>query len=70
MPDLTAALAKVEGEQATALGWFHDHAGKAVSWSMIQKHAEHGACLVTQAKGIYPTCPPPMASPPEALEKQ
>jgi hypothetical protein len=51
MSDLTAALAKVEGEQAAALRWFHEHAGKAVSWSVIKEHADHGARLVTQPMG-------------------
>jgi len=53
MSDLTAAFAKVEGEQAAALRWFHENAGKAVSWSVIKEHAVRGARLATQAKGIY-----------------
>ena len=53
MSDLTTAMAKVEGEQAADLRWFQENAGKAVSWSLIKEHADHGARLVTQAKGIY-----------------
>jgi len=53
MSDLSEALAKVEGEHATALNWFREHRGKTVSWSTIQDHVHKGARLVTQAKGIY-----------------
>jgi len=53
MSDLSEALAKVEGEHATALNWFREHRGKTVSWSTIHDHVHKGARLVTQAKGIY-----------------
>lgn len=53
MSDLTNALAKAEGEHATALRWFVDHKGKTLPWSLIKDHAEKGARLVNQAKGIY-----------------
>jgi hypothetical protein len=51
--DLEAALAKVEGEHLLALQWFQRQAGKIVSWAEITDHADSGARLVTQAKGIY-----------------
>jgi putative restriction endonuclease len=51
--DLDAAIAKVEGEHAEALRWFRDRAGQTVSWQEINDHADQGARLVTQAKGIY-----------------
>ena len=50
---LDAAIAKVEGEHAEALRWFRDHAGQTVGWREIKDHADLGARLVTQAKGIY-----------------
>jgi putative restriction endonuclease len=50
---LDAAIAKVEGEHAEALRWFRDHAGQTVGWQEIKDHADLGARLVTQAKGIY-----------------
>ena len=50
---LDAAIAKVEGEHAEALRWFRDHAGQTVGWREIKDHANLGARLVTQAKGIY-----------------
>jgi putative restriction endonuclease len=53
MPNLNDALAKASGEQALALRWFRDNTGRTVAWSEIQAHAENGARLVTQAKGIY-----------------
>lgn len=51
--DLSVALAKVEGEHATALRWFLENAGRTVSWFAITANANDGARLVTQAKGIY-----------------
>jgi hypothetical protein len=53
LTDLDAAIAKVEGEHAEALRWFRDHAGQTVGWREIKDHADQGARLVTQAKGIY-----------------
>ncbi|XIA63346.1 HNH endonuclease [Bradyrhizobium sp. TZ2] len=53
MPNLDDAIAKTTGEQAIALRWFRDNTGQTVAWSDIQAHAEKGARLVTQAKGIY-----------------
>jgi hypothetical protein len=53
MPDLNDAVAKATGEHAQALRWFRDHTGRTISWSDIQGHAEQGARLVNQAKGIY-----------------
>jgi hypothetical protein len=53
MSELDAALLKATGEHAAALRWFRDQTGKTVSWSEIQAHAERGARLVNQAKGIY-----------------
>ena len=50
---LDAAIAKVEGEHAQALRWFKAHAGQTVGWGEIKSHADQGARLVTQAKGIY-----------------
>jgi putative restriction endonuclease len=51
--DLEAAIAKVSGEHADALHWFSDHTGQTVGWDEIKDHADQGARLVTQAKGIY-----------------
>jgi hypothetical protein len=51
--DLTSALAKVTGEHAIALDWFKQHAGQTITWTKIKDHADLGARLVTQAKGIY-----------------
>jgi putative restriction endonuclease len=53
MSDLAEALGKVSGEHAVALEWFKEHTGKAVTWAEIKDHADKGARLVTQAKGIY-----------------
>lgn len=53
LTDLDAAIARAQGEHAEALRWFRDHAGQTVSWQEIKDHADQGARLVTQAKGIY-----------------
>lgn len=53
MFDLEEALSRITGEHALALRWFLDQTGKNISWSEIQAHAEKGARLVNQAKGIY-----------------
>ena len=53
MPELNDALAKSTGEHAIALRWFRDQTGRTVNWSTIQAHANNGARLVNQAKGIY-----------------
>ena len=53
MSGLTDALARVEGEHAAALNWFREHRGETVSWAEIKEHADRGARLVNQAKGIY-----------------
>jgi hypothetical protein len=36
-----------------ALQWFHDHRGQRIAWADMKAHAEIGARLVKQAKGIY-----------------
>ncbi|MGV7215027.1 HNH endonuclease [Bradyrhizobium sp. UFLA05-112] len=53
MSDLNNAVAKASGEHGVALRWFRDHTGQTVTWSDIQAHADQGARLVNQAKGIY-----------------
>ncbi|WP_370197995.1 HNH endonuclease [Bradyrhizobium diazoefficiens] len=53
MASLDDALGRTTGEHARALRWFRDNAGRIVPWSEIQAHADNGARLVTQAKGIY-----------------
>ena len=53
MSDLDDAVARAIGEHAVALRWFRDRTGSIVSWSDIQAHADQGARLVNQAKGIY-----------------
>ena len=55
MSDLTKAIARVDGEHAIALNWFHEHTGQTVAWSDIRQFADldEGARLVNQAKGIY-----------------
>jgi hypothetical protein len=53
MSELDAALLKATGEHAAGLRWFRDQTGRILSWSEIQAHAETGARLVNQAKGIY-----------------
>jgi hypothetical protein len=53
MSDLSDAVAKATGEHALALRWFRDNADRTVSWAEMQAHADQGARLVNQAKGIY-----------------
>jgi putative restriction endonuclease len=53
MPALDDVLARLTGEHVLALRWFRVHTGQIIAWSDIQAHAEKGARLVTQAKGIY-----------------
>jgi putative restriction endonuclease len=53
LTDLDAAIAKAQGEHAQALRWFRARAGQTVGWDEIKDHADQGARLVTQAKGIY-----------------
>ncbi|MGE9010563.1 HNH endonuclease [Leptospira interrogans] len=53
MSDLNNAVANATGEHALALRWFHGHTGRKVSWAEMQAHADQGARLVNQAKGIY-----------------
>ena len=55
MSDLTKAIARVDGEHAIALNWFHEHTGQTVAWSDTRQFADldEGARLVNQAKGIY-----------------
>lgn len=50
---LEDALSKIDGVHKEALVWFNDHRGQRVQWSEIKAHAENGARLVNQAKGIY-----------------
>jgi putative restriction endonuclease len=53
MSDLDDAVAKATGEHALAIRWFRDQTGQTVSWADMQAHADQGARLVNQAKGIY-----------------
>lgn len=53
MKHVEDALAKVDGHHREALQWFNDHRGQRVLWSDMKAHAESGARLVNQAKGIY-----------------
>lgn len=50
---LENALSRIEGVHKEALVWFNDHRGQRVQWSEIKAHADNGARLVNQAKGIY-----------------
>jgi putative restriction endonuclease len=53
MAQLVEAMATVSGLQRDALEWFAAHTGQTVAWATLQEHANHGARLVNQAKGIY-----------------
>lgn len=45
--------AALDGRHREALQWFDRHRGDQVPWSTIKAHADEGARLVNQAKGIY-----------------
>jgi len=51
--DLFDALDGLDARHKEALGWFHSHRGARVAWMQIKAHADTGARLVNQAKGIY-----------------
>tara|TARA_R110000796_G_scaffold102920_1_gene211978 strand:- start:1852 stop:2805 length:954 start_codon:yes stop_codon:yes gene_type:complete len=53
MNELEFALSKVDGPHKEALSWFEEFRGRRVKWAVIKEHAELGARLVNQAKGIY-----------------
>lgn len=53
MIELNETLGRVDGQQRLALDWFQTQRGQRVPWAEIQAHADLGARLVTQAKGIY-----------------
>jgi len=53
MTSFRDSIQKVDGSHRQALQWFNDHRGQRVSWLKIKAHAENGARLVNQAKGIY-----------------
>lgn len=53
MAEIDDALKLVAGPHLEALTWFKEHTGQNVPWVELQKHAEDGARLVNQAKGIY-----------------
>jgi len=53
MSVLNEVLSDVAGEHGVALRWFRDHANQIVTWAEMQAHADRGARLVNQAKGIY-----------------
>lgn len=53
MSELTKAISKTYGQHREALQWFMDRAKDVVTWSEIAAHAETGARLTNQAKGIY-----------------
>ncbi len=53
MSGIDEAIGRVSGDHREALDWFRDHAGQIVDWITLKDHAEHGARLVNQAKGIY-----------------
>lgn len=43
----------LSAEHIEALEWFYQHANNEVSWAEMKAHADAGARLVNQAKGIY-----------------
>ncbi|WP_341236098.1 hypothetical protein [uncultured Sulfitobacter sp.] len=53
MTSFEEAVLKVSGSHREALHWLNEHRGRRISWSVIKAHAENGARLVNQAKGIY-----------------
>ena len=53
MVDLNRLSGSLSTEHIEALRWFDSNRDRIVSWSEIKAHAEDGARLVNQAKGIY-----------------
>ena len=53
MVDLSAYRLSLSDEHVEALEWFDQNGGSTVAWTDIQGHADDGARLVNQAKGIY-----------------
>lgn len=53
MKNLETALSEVEAQHREALLWFNEFRGQRIAWAQIRAHADSGARLVNQAKGIY-----------------
>ena len=53
MADAFDALTGLDSRHIEALEWFNMHRGSRISWAEIKAHADGGARLVNQAKGIY-----------------
>lgn len=53
MPDWRDAVPDLDADHLEALTWFEERAGQTVSWTELKAHADDGARLVNQAKGIY-----------------
>ena len=53
MADLGKVTEHLDYRHREALEWFDQQRGIRVPWTEIKAHADHGARLVNQAKGIY-----------------
>lgn len=53
MPDWRETTSNLKEDHLEALTWFEERSGEIVTWAELQSHAEDGARLVNQAKGIY-----------------
>ncbi len=53
MVDFSELKQSLYDDHIQALEWFDRHQGRTLAWADIQGHADDGARLVNQAKGIY-----------------